>query len=351
MRYQIDNTRISGMQELLAPNALIEKQPISEHSSKLVFESRNKIADIISKKDDRLIVVVGPCSIHDPTAALDYANLLLESSKKYKETLQVVMRVYFEKPRTTVGWKGLINDPDLDNSFNINKGVSVARQLLRDVNDLGVCAGTEFLDVITPQYIADLISWGAIGARTTESQVHRDLASGLSCPVGFKNNTEGGIQVAIDAIKSAKNSHVFLSVTKEGKSAVFSSSGNQDCHVILRGGKQPNYESDNISRTGNLLSDARLNQSIMVDMSHGNSSKQYKKQLEVCKNLSQQLSLGENRITGVMIESNLVEGNQPASDKANLQYGQSITDACINWLDTQVCLNNLAEAVEKRRSK
>ena len=224
MRYQTDDIRISGMQELLPPESLMEDQPISESSSKLVFESRNKLSQIISQNDGRLIVVVGPCSIHDPKAALDYAGNLFEASKKYEETLQIIMRVYFEKPRTTVGWKGLINDPDLDNSFNINKGISVARQLLRDLNDLGICAGTEFLDVITPQYLADLVSWGAIGARTTESQVHRELASGMSCPIGFKNTTEGDVKVAVDALKSAKMPHMFLSVTKEGRSAVFSSS-------------------------------------------------------------------------------------------------------------------------------
>ena len=256
MRYQTDDIRISGMQELLPPESLMEDQPISESSSKLVFESRNKISQIINQNDDRLIVVVGPCSIHDPKAALDYAGNLIEASKKYEESLQIIMRVYFEKPRTTVGWKGLINDPDLDNSFNINKGISLARQLLRDLNDLGICAGTEFLDVITPQYLAELVSWGAIGARTTESQVHRELASGLSCPIGFKNTTEGDVKVAVDALKSAKMPHMFLSVTKEGRSAVFSSSGNEDCHVILRGGKEPNYEPEHIDATSNLLTES-----------------------------------------------------------------------------------------------
>lgn len=349
MRYQTDNLRISGMQEVLPPEKLMREQPISELSSKLVFESRNKISEIIAQRDDRLIVVVGPCSIHDPAAATDYASHLLEATNKYSDCLQIVMRVYFEKPRTTVGWKGLINDPDLDNSFNIDKGVSLARQLLRDINDLGVCAGTEFLDVITPQYIADLVSWGAIGARTTESQVHRELASGLSCPVGFKNSTEGGIQVAVDALKSAQEPHIFFSVTKEGRSAVFSSSGNEDCHVILRGGKEPNYESKHINRTSKLLAESELVQSIMVDMSHGNSSKQHKKQIEVCYNIAKQLGTGEKRITGVMIESNLVEGNQSITNKENLVYGQSITDACLNWQDTEICLETLSEAIAKRR--
>ena len=351
MKYLTDDIRISGMQELLPPERLMEEQPISESSSKLVFESRNKISEIINQNDDRLIVVVGPCSIHDPDAALDYAENLLEVSREYEEALQIIMRVYFEKPRTTVGWKGLINDPDLDNSFNINKGISLARQLLRDLNDLGVCAGTEFLDVITPQYLADLVSWGAIGARTTESQVHRELASGMSCPIGFKNTTDGDVKVAVDALKSAKMPHMFLSVTKEGRSAVFSSAGNEDCHVILRGGKEPNYESESIEDTSNLLIESGLKASMMVDMSHGNSSKQHKKQIEVCNSICSQLLTGERRITGVMIESNLVEGNQSITKKQDLVYGQSITDACLSWEDTRGCLESLSEAVIERRQK
>ena len=351
MRYQTDDTRISGMQEVLPPDKLMEELPISETSSKLVFESRNKISEIINLKDDRLVVVVGPCSIHDPQAAIEYGNKLLEASKTFEDSLQIVMRVYFEKPRTTVGWKGLINDPDLDNSFKINKGISIARQLLMDLNDLGVCAGTEFLDVITPQYIADLVAWGAIGARTTESQVHRELASGMSCPIGFKNSTEGDIKVAVDALKSAQNPHIFLSVTKEGRSAVFSSSGNKDCHVILRGGKEPNYESEHIEKTSNLLGKSDLRASLMVDMSHGNSSKQHKKQLDVCKNICSQLSSGEKRITGVMIESHLIEGNQSIGKKGELVYGKSITDACLSWQDTEICLETLSEAIQKRKQK
>ena len=351
MRYQTDDTRISGMQEVLPPDKLMEELPISESSSKLVFESRNKISEIINLKDDRLVVVVGPCSIHDPQAAIEYGNKLLEASKTFEDSLQIVMRVYFEKPRTTVGWKGLINDPDLDNSFKINKGISIARKLLMDLNDLGVCAGTEFLDVITPQYIADLVAWGAIGARTTESQVHRELASGMSCPIGFKNSTEGDIKVAVDALKSAQNPHIFLSVTKEGRSAVFSSSGNKDCHVILRGGKEPNYESEHIEKTSNLLGKSDLRASLMVDMSHGNSSKQHKKQLDVCKNICSQLSSGEKRITGVMIESHLIEGNQSIGKKGELVYGKSITDACLSWQDTEICLETLSEAIQKRKQK
>ena len=342
--------RIAGRQEVISAKSLISEQPISEKSSETVFNARKEFSDVLYKKDERLAVVVGPCSIHDPSAAKEYAELLLNEKNKLKDNLLIIMRVYFEKPRTTVGWKGLINDPDLDNSFNIDKGLSIARQLLRDINDMGMPAGTEFLDVITPQYIADLISWGAIGARTTESQVHRELASGSSCPIGFKNATNGGIQVAADAIGSALHPHKFLSVTKEGKAAIFSSSGNKDCHVILRGGKEPNYTKEFINSTSEILQSNGLEESIMVDMSHGNSSKQHKKQIDVCKNIADQISAGEDRITGVMIESNLVEGNQKADDLGNLVYGKSITDACINWQDTVDCLHRLAEAVDKRKN-
>ena len=342
--------RIAGRQEVVSAKSLISEQPISEKSSETVFNARKEFSDVLYKKDERLAVVVGPCSIHDPSAAKEYAELLLNEKNNLKDNLLIIMRVYFEKPRTTVGWKGLINDPDLDNSFNIDKGLSIARKLLRDINDMGMPAGTEFLDVITPQYIADLISWGAIGARTTESQVHRELASGSSCPIGFKNATNGGIQVAADAIGSALHPHKFLSVTKEGKAAIFSSSGNKDCHVILRGGKEPNYTKEFINSTSEILQSNGLEESIMVDMSHGNSSKQHKKQIDVCKNISDQISAGEDRITGVMIESNLVEGNQKADDLGNLVYGKSITDACIDWQDTVDCLHRLAEAVDKRKN-
>ena len=342
--------RIAGRQEVVSAKSLISEQPISEKSSETVFNARKEFSDVLYKKDERLAVVVGPCSIHDPSAAKEYAELLLNEKNNLKDNLLIIMRVYFEKPRTTVGWKGLINDPDLDNSFNIDKGLSIARQLLRDINDMGMPAGTEFLDVITPQYIADLISWGAIGARTTESQVHRELASGSSCPIGFKNATNGGIQVAADAIGSALHPHKFLSVTKEGKAAIFSSSGNKDCHVILRGGKEPNYTEEFINSTSEILQSNGLEESIMVDMSRGNSSKQHKKQIDVCKNIADQISAGEDRITGVMIESNLVEGNQKADDLGNLVYGKSITDACINWQDTVDCLHRLAEAVDKRKN-
>ena len=348
MEYKTSDTRISDRMEVLTASKLIADQPISDSSAELVYKSRESISKILAKEDKRLIVIVGPCSIHDTEAAKDYANRLIEESKPLEDQLQIVMRVYFEKPRTTVGWKGLINDPDLDNSFKIDKGLAIARQLLRDINDIGMSAGTEFLDVITPQYVADLISWGAIGARTTESQVHRELASGSSCPIGFKNSTNGSVQVAADAIGSAQNPHKFLSVTKEGKAAIFSSSGNKDCHIILRGGTSPNYKSEDIESASKVLNSSGLLDTIMVDMSHGNSSKQHKKQLEVCEDISKQIALGENRITGVMIESNIEEGNQSVKDKDNLIYGKSITDACINWEDTKQCLNQLAEAVQKR---
>jgi 3-deoxy-7-phosphoheptulonate synthase len=348
MEYKTSDTRISDRMEVLTASKLIADQPISDSSAELVYKSRESISKILAKEDKRLIVIVGPCSIHDTEAAKDYANRLIEESKPLEDQLQIVMRVYFEKPRTTVGWKGLINDPNLDNSFKIDKGLTIARQLLRDINDIGMSAGTEFLDVITPQYVADLISWGAIGARTTESQVHRELASGSSCPIGFKNSTNGSVQVAADAIGSAQNPHKFLSVTKEGKAAIFSSSGNKDCHIILRGGTSPNYKSEDIESASKVLNSSGLLDTIMVDMSHGNSSKQHKKQLEVCEDISKQIALGEDRITGVMIESNIEEGNQSVKDKDNLIYGKSITDACINWEDTKQCLNQLAEAVQKR---
>ena len=348
--HKTSDLRISDRQEVISASTLLSDQPISNLSSETVHQAREDFSKILNKKDKRLAVIVGPCSIHDPSAAVDYAQRLKEESLRYKDQLHIIMRVYFEKPRTTVGWKGLINDPDLNNSFQIDKGLAIARQLLRDINDLGLPAGTEFLDVITPQYIADLISWGAIGARTTESQVHRELASGSSCPIGFKNSTYGGVQVAADAIGSAQNPHKFLSVTKEGRAAIFYSSGNKDCHVILRGGSKPNYSKEDIDKTATILKDNGLVESIMVDMSHGNSSKQHKNQLIVCQDISNQIALGEARITGVMIESNIEEGNQSSNDLNNLVYGQSITDACINWEDTKTCLNQLAEAVSTREN-
>ena len=338
MQYLTDNTRITGLLEVSPPNDVISDFPITPPVSELVFKSRQNISDIIHGRDDRLVVVVGPCSIHDPKAAIEYAKKLKNLESSLSSELKIVMRVYFEKPRTTVGWKGLINDPNLDDSYDVNKGLREARKILLNINEIGLPAATEYLDIITPQYISDLISWGAIGARTTESQVHRELASGLSCPVGFKNSTNGSIQVAIDAIGSASQPHIFLSITKEGKSAIFNSSGNKDCHVILRGGKIPNFESKFIKETSSILAKSGNSTSLMVDMSHGNSQKQFKKQLLVNKDIADQIASGERSIFGVMIESHLVEGNQSIGPKESLTYGQSITDACVSWEDTEVML-------------
>ena len=349
MQYLTDNTRITGLLEVSPPNDVISEFPITPPVSELVFKSRQIISDIIHGRDDRLVVVVGPCSIHDPEAAIEYAKKLKNLESSLSSELKIVMRVYFEKPRTTVGWKGLINDPNLDDSYDVNKGLREARKILLDINEIGLPAATEYLDIITPQYISDLISWGAIGARTTESQVHRELASGLSCPVGFKNSTNGSIQVAIDAIGSASQPHIFLSITKEGKSAIFNSSGNKDCHVILRGGKIPNFESKFIKETSNILAKSENPTSLMVDMSHGNSQKQFKKQLLVNKDIADQIASGERSIFGVMIESHLVEGNQSIGPKESLTYGQSITDACVSWEDTEVMLKLLSSAVKSRR--
>ena len=349
MQYLTDNTRITGLLEVSPPNDVISEFPITPPVSELVFKSRQNISDIIHGRDDRLVVVVGPCSIHDPKAAIEYAKKLKNLESSLSSELKIVMRVYFEKPRTTVGWKGLINDPNLDDSYDVNKGLREARKILLDINEIGLPAATEYLDIITPQYISDLISWGAIGARTTESQVHRELASGLSCPVGFKNSTNGSIQVAIDAIGSASQPHIFLSITKEGKSAIFNSSGNKDCHVILRGGKIPNFESKFIKETSSILAKSGNPTSLMVDMSHGNSQKQFKKQLLVNKDIADQIASGERSIFGVMIESHLVEGNQSIGPKESLTYGQSITDACVSWEDTEVMLKLLSSAVKSRR--
>ena len=349
MQYLTDNTRITGLLEVSPPNDVISEFPITPPVSELVFKSRQNISDIIHGRDDRLVVVVGPCSIHDPKAAIEYAKKLKNLESSLSSELKIVMRVYFEKPRTTVGWKGLINDPNLDDSYDVNKGLREARKILLNINEIGLPAATEYLDIITPQYISDLISWGAIGARTTESQVHRELASGLSCPVGFKNSTNGSIQVAIDAIGSASQPHIFLSITKEGKSAIFNSSGNKDCHVILRGGKIPNFESKFIKETSNILAKSENPTSLMVDMSHGNSQKQFKKQLLVNKDIADQIASGERSIFGVMIESHLVEGNQSIGPKESLTYGQSITDACVSWEDTEVMLKLLSSAVKSRR--
>ena len=344
-----DDLRIKSIQELDTPAAVISKMPISDAVSQTVANCRKALHEILSGRDDRLIVVIGPCSIHDPQAALEYANRLAVCRKQHAQELEIVMRVYFEKPRTTVGWKGLINDPDLDGSFQINKGLLLARQVLLDINALDLPAGTEFLDMITPQYIADLVSWGAIGARTTESQIHRELASGLSCAVGFKNGTDGNVKIAVDAIKAAQHAHHFLSVTKEGHSAIVSTTGNEDCHMILRGGKAPNYDADSVEAASQEIKKAGLQARIMIDASHGNSAKLPKNQVAVCVSIANQLSNGDKRIQGVMIESHLVEGRQDLEPGKPLTFGQSITDGCVGWEDSVKMLDTLAQGVRKRR--
>lgn len=349
MNYQNDDLRIKEINELLPPVALLEKFPATETAANTVAHARKAIHSILRGDDDRLLVVIGPCSIHDPIAAKEYATRLLALRDALKGELEVVMRVYFEKPRTTVGWKGLINDPHMDNSFQINDGLRIARKLLLEINNAGLPAAGEFLDMITPQYLADLMSWGAIGARTTESQVHRELASGLSCPVGFKNGTDGTIKVAIDAINAASAPHCFLSVTKWGHSAIVNTSGNHDCHIILRGGKEPNYSAQHVAEVKAGLNKAGLEPKLMIDFSHANSCKQFKKQLEVGADVCQQIATGEKAIMGVMIESHLVEGNQSLESGAQLVYGKSITDACIGWEDTEALLRQLANAVKARR--
>ncbi|PYA17508.1 3-deoxy-7-phosphoheptulonate synthase AroG [Serratia marcescens] len=349
MNYQNDDLRINDIKELLPPVALLEKFPATERAAKTVSQARSAIHNILRGSDDRLLVVIGPCSIHDTQAAKEYAGRLLALREELKGELEVVMRVYFEKPRTTVGWKGLINDPQMDNSFNINDGLRLGRKLLVEINDSGLPAAGEFLDMITPQYLADLMSWGAIGARTTESQVHRELASGLSCPVGFKNGTDGTIKVAIDAINAAGAPHCFLSVTKWGHSAIVNTSGNGDCHIILRGGKEPNYSAAHVKDVKAGLSKAGLPAQVMIDFSHANSSKQFKKQMDVSADVCGQISGGEKTIIGVMIESHLVEGNQNLESGEPLVYGKSVTDGCIGWQDTETVLRDLAAAVKARR--
>lgn len=341
-----DDLRISEVKELLPPVALLERFPASEKTQQIVAEARTAIHNQLHGDDDRLLVIVGPCSIHDTKAALEYAERLLPLREAYQDRLEIVMRVYFEKPRTTVGWKGLLNDPFLDGSFHINEGLRTGRKLLLDITDKGMPTAVEFLDMISPQYLADLISWGAIGARTTESQVHRELASGLSCPIGFKNGTNGNIQIAIDAIGSAKAPHHFLSVTKFGHSAIVATKGNEDGHIILRGGREPNYSAKDVAEVEAGLEKAGLAKKIMIDCSHANSFKQFERQPEVADDIAQQLADGNQSIFGVMIESHLVEGRQ---DKPET-YGQSITDGCIGWEKTEEVLKVLADAVDKRRA-
>ena len=349
MNYSTDNTRIIDRRKVPAPYELVNKYPINDQISKLVYGTRNEISQILHNKDDRIFVVVGPCSIHDPNSAIEYAKKLSDETKNFSENLLIIMRVYFEKPRTTVGWKGLINDPDINETFNIAKGVEIARKLLIDIAELGLPAGTEFLDPISPQYVTDIISWGAIGARTAESQIHRELASGLSCPIGIKNGTDGGLKAAIDGIQAANHSHVFLGATKEADIAMLKTAGNNDAHIILRGGKVPNYDQESVENTLTALKEAEVNESIMIDASHGNSQKKFKQQIPVIESICNQIAEGNNNLKGVMIESHLNEGNQKISE--NLKYGQSITDACMGWEDTISCLQKLNDAISVKRGK
>ena len=351
MKYQTDDLRIKEIKELVTPAQLLGDLPISETAAATVFETRQAIHRILHGADDRLLIVMGPCSIHDVKAAKEYAVRLKEAKARCADDLLIVMRVYFEKPRTTVGWKGLINDPNLDGSFQINDGLRVGRQLLLELNESGIPAGLEFLDMITPQYLADLVSWGAIGARTTESQVHRELASGLSCPVGFKNGTDGNVRIALDAIRAAQAPHHFLSVTKAGHSAIVSTAGNEDCHIILRGGKQPNYDAANVDAAAKSLAEAGIPARIMIDCSHGNSGKEPSKQVEVGRNVAVQIAGGDARIFGIMLESHLKAGRQDLIPGKALVYGQSITDACVGWEDTRSLIDSLANAVRERRAK
>jgi 3-deoxy-7-phosphoheptulonate synthase len=346
---RIDDLRIGAVRPLITPALLDEKLPVPDAAQALVESSRTAISNILHGKDDRLIVVVGPCSIHDHEQAMDYAWQLKEQAEALKGDLLVVMRVYFEKPRTTVGWKGYINDPHLDGSFAINEGLELARKLLLDILAIDMPVGTEFLDLLSPQFISELVSWGAIGARTTESQSHRQLASGLSCPVGFKNGTDGGIKVATDAIQAAQASHSFMGMTKMGQAAIFETRGNDDCHVILRGGKATNYSKTDVDAACSLLKGAGLREQVMIDVSHANSSKQHTRQIVVAADVAQQIAAGDRRITGIMIESHLNEGRQDIVPGMPLQHGVSVTDACISMAQTIPVLQQLAAAVRARR--
>jgi len=346
-----DDLRIKDIRELRTPAEVMREFPRTDAATRTVLSARHAIHNILSGADDRLVVVVGPCSIHDPAAALDYAKRLVKLRDELSGSLEIVMRVYFEKPRTTVGWKGLINDPNLDGSFEIDNGLRLARSILLDVNNLGLPAGCEFLDMTTPQYFADLVSWGAIGARTTESQVHRELASGLSCPVGFKNGTDGNVRIALDAVKSASQPHHFLAVTKSGRSAVAATTGNDDCHIILRGGKTTNYDAASVEAAAAESAKSGVRAAIMIDASHANSSKKPENQPLVLDDVAAQIAGGDRRIVGIMAESNIIAGRQDLVPGKPLTYGQSITDGCIGWDDTVTTLRRLAEAVEQRRAK
>ena len=347
--HKIDDVRVREIKELSSPAQLLSELPFTDLSASTTYEARQAIHRILHGADHRLLVVIGPCSIHDPKAAREYAQRLLEQRKRLASDLEIVMRVYFEKQRTTVGWKGFINDPDLDGSFHINKGLRLARQVLLHITESGLPAGCEFLDMITPQYLADQVSWGAIGARTTESQTHRELASGLSCPVGFKNGTDGNVKIAVDAVKAASQPHHFLSVTKAGHSAIVSTNGNDDCHIILRGGKKPNYDADSVNAACSEINKAGLAQRLMIDASHANSGKSPENQVPVCSAIASQIEKGDKRIIGVMVESNLISGRQELNSGKQLNYGQSITDGCIGWEDSVRVLETLASAVRARR--
>ena len=344
-----DDLRITEIRELRTPEEVVREFPRTDAATRTVLTSRHAVHNILHGTDDRMVVVVGPCSIHDQIAAIDYAKRLAALREKLSGSLEIIMRVYFEKPRTTVGWKGLINDPALDGSFDIDNGLRLARSLLLDVNNLGLPAGCEFLDMTTPQYFADLVAWGAIGARTTESQIHRELASGLSCPVGFKNGTDGNVRIALDAVKSASQPHHFLAVTKSGRSAIAATAGNNDCHIILRGGKVPNYDAESVNAAANDSEKAGIRPAIMIDASHANSSKKPENQPLVLDEVGAQIAAGDKRIVGVMIESNLVAGRQDLIPGKALTYGQSITDGCIDWDSTVATLEKLALSVEERR--
>ena len=348
---RIDDTRIDAVRPLVTPALLQEWLPVTDAAERLVEDSRMAISRLLHGRDDRLLVVVGPCSIHDHDQAIDYARQLQPLAATHAADLLVVMRVYFEKPRTTVGWKGYINDPHLDGSFAINEGLQMARKLLLDILEIGLPVGTEFLDLLSPQFISDLVSWGAIGARTTESQSHRQLASGLSCPVGFKNGTDGSVKVAADAVLAAQARHAFIGMTKMGQSAIFQTRGNDDCHVILRGGRQPNYGAAEVDAACRLLAASGLREQVMVDLSHANSAKQHRRQIDVAADLAARIAAGDRRLVGVMIESHLNEGRQDIEDGKAPLYGVSVTDACIGMADTAPLLEQLAQAARERRER
>jgi 3-deoxy-7-phosphoheptulonate synthase len=352
MKYVTENLRIRSVKAVSTPAQVQEELPLSEKAAQTTLTARAEAQRVLRGQDDRLLVIVGPCSIHDPAAALEYADRLKRLRDELAGELLVIMRVYFEKPRTTVGWKGLINDPDLDGGFQIDKGLRLARRLLLDLNERGVPAGVEYLDILTPQYVADLVSWGAIGARTTESQLHREMTSGLSCPVGFKNGTDGSVKVAVDAVLAARSPHRFLSLTQTGEVSIFETAGNEDCHIILRGGSSgTNYDSKSVDAACAALTRANLPEQVMIDCSHANCSKQHQRQLAVAQDIGHQVAGGDSRIIGAMVESHLVEGRQEIGPRDKMVYGQSVTDPCLHWDDTATLLRGLADAVKQRRRR